>query len=81
MTGPRTTLSWPKELGLDLLTRVPSGAEGQGLIPHPSRTNFGLRLVYRVGLGSRFGFPREFPRNSRGKGNFYQSDVISATGI
>jgi len=20
-------------------------------IPHPSRTNFGLRLVYRVGLG------------------------------
>ena len=28
-----------------------------------------------------FGFPREIPRISRGKGNFYQSDVISATGI
>jgi len=23
-------------------------------IPHPSRTNFGLRLVYRVGLGLVF---------------------------
>ena len=27
----------------------------------------------------RFGFPREIPRNSHGKGNFYQLDVISAT--
>ena len=26
-------------------------------------------------------FPREIPRISRGKGNIYQSDVISATGI
>ena len=30
---------------------------------------------------SMFGFPREITRNSRGKGNFYQSDVISATEI
>ena len=31
-------------------------------------------------VGSRFGFPREIPRNSRGRRNFCQSDVISATG-
>ena len=24
---------------------------GLSAIPHPSRTNFGLRFVYRVGLG------------------------------
>ena len=29
----------------------------------------------------RLGFPREIPRNSRGKGELYQSDAVSATGI
>jgi hypothetical protein len=35
----------------------------------------------RAAAAARFGFPWEIPRNSRGKGNSCQSDVISATGI
>ena len=41
------------------------------------QTNLQFTVLYQP----RFGFPREIPRNSRGKGNFYKSDVISATGI
>ena len=55
---------------------------GIGQIPRKIyKSEVFVQQAVAVQIYTRFGFTRVIPRNSRGKGNFYRPDVISATGI